>query len=55
MANIQKHAGLMQYAPSGIDFASAKVKNGRNGVVRRASLDFDVFTIRTKINGGHWR
>jgi hypothetical protein len=34
----------MQYVPSGIYFARAKVKNGRNGVVRRASLDTEVFT-----------
>jgi integrase len=34
------HAGLMQYVPSGVFFARAKV----NGVVKRASLDTDVFT-----------
>lgn len=34
------HAGLMQYVPSGVFFARAKV----NGVVKRASLETDVFT-----------
>lgn len=34
------HAGLMQYVPSGVFFARAKV----NGVVKRASLKTDVFT-----------
>ena len=34
------HAGLMQYLPSGVYFARAKV----NGTVKRASLDTDVFT-----------
>ena len=33
-------AGLMQYVPSGIFFARAKV----NGIVKRASLDTDVFS-----------
>jgi integrase len=36
--------GLMQYVPSGIYFARVKIKNGRNGVVRRASLETDVFS-----------
>ena len=40
----KKHAGLMQYVPSGIYFARVKIKNGRNGVVKRASLETDVFT-----------
>jgi len=35
-----KHAGLMQYTPSGKFFARAKV----NGVVKRISLETDVFT-----------
>lgn len=44
-------AGLMQYVPSGMFFARAKV----NGTVKRASLDTDVFTtakdrLRDKIN-----
>jgi len=39
-----KHAGLMQYVPSGIYFARVKIKNGRNGVVKRASLETDVFS-----------
>ena len=34
------HAGLMQYVPSGIFFARAKV----NGIVKRASLDTNVFS-----------
>jgi integrase len=34
------HAGLMQYVPSGMFFARAKVR----GIVKRASLDTDVFT-----------
>lgn len=34
------HAGLMQYIPSGIYYARAKV----NGIVKRASLDTDTFT-----------
>src|SRR6185437_244710 len=34
------HAGLMQYLPSGIYFARVKV----NGIVKRASLDTDVFS-----------
>jgi integrase len=34
------HAGLMQYVPSGHYFARAKV----NGIVKRASLETDVFT-----------
>jgi integrase len=34
------HAGLMQYLPSGVFFARAKV----NGIVKRASLETDVFT-----------
>jgi integrase len=34
------HAGLMQYLPSGMFYARAKV----NGVVKRASLETDVFT-----------
>ncbi|MGA3269084.1 MAG: site-specific integrase, partial [Verrucomicrobiota bacterium] len=34
------HAGLMQYIPSGVFFARAKV----NGIVKRASLETDVFT-----------
>jgi integrase len=34
------HAGLMQYLPSGVFFARAKV----NGTVKRASLETDVFT-----------
>jgi integrase len=51
----KKHAGLMLYVPSGIYFARVKVKNGRNGVVKRASLDTEVFTtakdrLRAKIN-----
>jgi integrase len=46
-----KHAGLMQYVPSGVFFARAKV----NGIVKRASLDTDVFStakdrLRDKIN-----
>ena len=45
------HAGLMQYVPSGMFFARAKV----NGTVKRASLDTDVFTtakdrLRGKVN-----
>jgi integrase len=40
----KKHAGLMQYIPSGIYFARCKVKNGRNGIVKRASLETDVFS-----------
>ena len=45
------HAGLMQYVPSGIFFARAKV----NGIVKRASLETDVFTtakdrLRAKVN-----
>jgi integrase len=45
------HAGLMQYVPSGMFFARAKV----NGVVKRASLETNVFTtakdrLRGKIN-----
>jgi integrase len=45
------HAGLMQYVPSGQFFARAKV----DGIVKRASLDTDVFTtakdrLRAKIN-----
>ena len=36
-----KHAGLMQYVPSGVFFARAKVA----GIVKRASLDTDVFTV----------
>ena len=45
------HAGLMQYTPSGIFFARAKVDR----IVKRASLDTDVFTtakdrLRAKIN-----
>jgi integrase len=44
-------AGLMQYVPSGVFFARAKV----NGIVKRASLDTDVFTtakdrLRGKVN-----
>jgi integrase len=35
------HAGLMQYVPSGYYFARAKV----NGVVKRASLETEVFTV----------
>lgn len=35
-----KHAGLMQYAPSGMFFARTKV----NGTVKRASLETDVFS-----------
>ncbi|MDR3573983.1 MAG: site-specific integrase, partial [Anaerolineaceae bacterium] len=35
-----KHAGLMQYVPSGMFFARVKV----NGTVKRASLETDVFT-----------
>jgi integrase len=34
------HAGLMQYVPSGVFYARAKV----DGIVKRASLDTDVFT-----------
>jgi len=46
-----KHAGLMQYVPSGVFFARAKV----DGIVKRASLDTDVFTtakdrLRGKVN-----
>lgn len=49
--SFHSHAGLMQYIPSGIYFARAKV----NGVVKRASLDTDVFTtakdrLRGKLN-----
>ena len=45
------HAGLMQYIPSGVFFARAKV----NGIVKRASLDTDVYTtakdrLRAKVN-----
>jgi hypothetical protein len=45
------HAGLMQYVPSGMFFARAKV----NGIVKRASLDTDVFStakdrLRIKLN-----
>ena len=45
------HAGLMQYVPSGVFFARAKV----NGTVKRASLETDVFTtakdrLRGKLN-----
>jgi len=45
------HAGLMQYIPSGIFFARAKI----NGTVKRASLETDVLTtakdrLRLKIN-----
>lgn len=45
------HAGLMLYTPSGVFFARAKV----NGVVKRASLETNVFTtakdrLRTKLN-----
>lgn len=36
-----KHAGLMQYVPSGVFFARAKVA----GIVKRASLETDVFTV----------
>ncbi len=36
-----KHAGLMQYVPSGVFFARAKV----GGIVKRASLETDVFTV----------
>jgi hypothetical protein len=44
-------AGLMQYVPSGVFFARAKV----NGIVKRASLDTDVLTtakdrLRDKLN-----
>jgi integrase len=35
------HAGLMQYVPSGVFFARAKVA----GVVKRASLETDTFTV----------
>jgi integrase len=40
----EKHAGLMQYIPSGVYFARVKVKDGGNGKVKRASLETDVFT-----------
>jgi len=45
------HAGLMQYVPSGMFFARAKV----NGIVKRASIETDVLTtakdrLRLKIN-----
>ncbi len=45
------HSGLMQYVPSGMFFARAKV----DGVVKRASLETEVFTtakdrLRLKIN-----
>ena len=36
-----KHAGLMQYVPSGVFFARVKVA----GIVKRASLETDVFTV----------
>jgi len=48
----KKHAGLMQYVPSGIYFARVKVKNGRNGIVKRASLETDVFTTAKDRLGG---
>ena len=42
------HAGLMQYLPSGIYFARAKV----GGIVKRASLDTDTFsTAKDKLSG----
>ena len=49
--SFHSHAGLMQYVPSGVFFARAKV----GGVVKRASLDTDVFTtakdrLRGKLN-----
>ncbi len=34
----------MQYIPSGVYFARAKVKDGGGGIVKRASLETDVFT-----------
>jgi integrase len=40
----KKHAGLMQYIPSGIYFARVKVKDGGKGKVKRASLETDVFS-----------
>jgi integrase len=40
----EKHAGLMQYIPSGVYFARAKVKDGGRGIVKRASLETDVIT-----------
>jgi integrase len=36
--------GLMQYVPSGIFFARVKVRDVGKGVVKRASLECDVFT-----------
>ena len=42
--SFHSHAGLMQYVPSGVFFARVKVKNGGKGIVKRASLDTDVFT-----------
>src|ERR1035438_4699672 len=39
-----KHAGLMQYIPSGVYFARVKVKDGGKGIVKRASLETDVIT-----------
>jgi integrase len=41
------HAGLMQYVPSGVFFARAKVKDPSKSsgfVIKRASLETDVFT-----------
>ena len=43
-----QHAGLMQYVPSGIFFARAKV----DGIVKRASLDTDVFTTAKDLLAG---
>ena len=44
--SFRAHAGLMQYLPSGVFFARAKV----NGIVKRASLETDVFTTaKTKL------
>jgi len=34
----------MQYIPSGVYFARAKIKDNGRGVVKRASLETDVFT-----------
>jgi integrase len=49
--SFHSHAGLMLYVPSGVFFARAKVA----GIVKRASLDTDVFTtakdrLRGKLN-----
>ena len=53
-----KHAGLMQYIPSGIYFARVKLKStakGKQGIVTRASLETDVFSIAKERLGARKR